>query len=528
MVATVIGETLDQKYRILRLLDAGGMGSVYEAERTGTGERVAVKLIQTEKLRSGSEAAVRFRREAQAASAIHSPHVVRILDSGTDEATGNLYIVMEYLAGEDLRTLVDRVGPLPPGVALRIAGQALLGLQKAHETGVVHRDIKPANLFLARRGTGEIELVIVDFGIAKIRADASIVPHATGLTTTGSFLGSPLFMSPEQVQNSKDVDHRTDIWSLGTALYCALAGRAPHQDVAFPGKLIVTICAAPAPPLQQRAPWVAPEIAEVVHRALAIDPGQRWPSAAAMLDAIRLLAPDGFSLREDMLTGVGTEQRASVAPMAPAGRGHIVVNGGAIDTVVENETVASLEHATTVTATGGKEKPRPGGAIAPRTERSRGLRVAGAALALGVGVAGAYRLLRTPMPISAPIAGTPASVAPPRSSPEPTAVERAPAGQPERVSRSGLEVSPAGTAAEAHGVPVEVRDGGVAALGRLGNAHEARVVELPHEVDPRPQRAVPAREAVSSPAPAAPPSTPAPAAPSLRKPEDSLMPPLPP
>ncbi len=323
MVGALIGETLDRKYRIVRLLGAGGMGSVYEAEHTGTRERVAVKLIRTEKLGSGSEAESRFRREALAASAIDSPHIVRILDSGADEATGDHYLVMEYLVGEDLRALVDRVGPLPAGVALRIAGQALVGLHAAHQAGIVHRDIKPANLFLARRGGGEIQVTVLDFGIAKIHAGRATIAHTTGLTTTGGFLGSPLYMSPEQVQNSKDVDHRTDLWSLGTALYAALAGRAPHQDVEFPGKLIVNICGTSAPPLQERAPWVTRELAAVVRRALAIDPGQRWPSAAALLAALQARlpegSPEGFALREEMLCGVGAEERASVVPTVAGG-----------------------------------------------------------------------------------------------------------------------------------------------------------------------------------------------------------------
>jgi serine/threonine-protein kinase len=310
MVDTLIGETLDQKYRIVRVIGEGGMGSVFEAEDTTTLERVAVKLLKTAGLRGGDEARTRFRREVQAASAVDSPHIVRIRDAGTDEATRTLYMVMDHLAGEDLQSLVDRVGPLPPGVALRVAGQALVGLQRAHEAGIVHRDIKPANLFLARQEGGEVRVTILDFGIAKIRADPAATAPVSSLTQTGSFLGSPLYMSPEQVQSSRNVDRRTDLWSLGVALYCSLAGRAPHQDAEFVANLIIAICGAPTPPVQERAPWVRPEIAEVVHRALAIDPEQRWPSAAAMLEAILLLTPEGLALREEMLVGIGAEERA--------------------------------------------------------------------------------------------------------------------------------------------------------------------------------------------------------------------------
>jgi eukaryotic-like serine/threonine-protein kinase len=297
----LIGETLDRKYKLVGLLGEGGMGSVYEARHTGTSRRVAVKLIRPDKLAPGGTAESRFRREARAAGAIRSPHIVEILDSGTDEATGHLYLVMEHLAGEDLKHLLDRRGPLPCDVALRIAGQALAGLARAHAAGVVHRDIKPANLFLAREDEGSVRVKVLDFGVAKVRPDPLRGPETLGLTDTGGFLGSPLYMSPEQVQSSKDVDARADVWSLGCVLYAALAGRAPHQDIESFGRLIVAICGTPAPPLRDVAPGVPEEVAAVVHRALAIDPAERTPSAAAMLEAIRALSPGGLALREEML-----------------------------------------------------------------------------------------------------------------------------------------------------------------------------------------------------------------------------------
>src|SRR5689334_4031844 len=164
----LIGSMLDRKYRLVQLLGKGGMGSVYEAEHTGTGRHVAVKLISRRLLSHGSEGPRRFRREARAAGTIDSPHIVQILDSGSDDASGSLYLVMEYLHGEDLQRLIDRVGPLPPEVALRVVAQALLGIQKAHEASIVHRDIKPANLFLAKRDDGEVTVKLLDFGIAKV------------------------------------------------------------------------------------------------------------------------------------------------------------------------------------------------------------------------------------------------------------------------------------------------------------------------------------------------------------------------
>ena len=191
--AALIGQTLNRKYELVRLLGEGGMGAVYEARATGTQERVAVKVMNSRLLELGGDGIHRFRREARAASAVDSKHIVRVIEFGDDEATGLLYLVMEHLEGEDLQHLVDRRGPLVPDAALRVAAQALIGLQKAHEARIIHRDIKPANLFLARGPDGEITVKLLDFGIAKIKADPLGAVHTTGLTNTGGILGSPLY-----------------------------------------------------------------------------------------------------------------------------------------------------------------------------------------------------------------------------------------------------------------------------------------------------------------------------------------------
>jgi serine/threonine protein kinase len=304
----LIGETLGQKYKLVRLLGRGGMGSVYEAEQAGSLDRVAVKVLHSHLLVPGGDGPRRFRREAEAVLAIRSDHVVRVLDAGADEATGHLYLVTERLDGEDLQRLLDRLGPLAPGAALRVAAQALAGLVEAHGARVVHRDIKPANLFLARRPDGTMSVKLLDFGIAKLRADPLSPGLTADLTTTGSFLGSPLYMSPEQVQSSRDVDHRSDVWSLGCVLYAALAGRAPHQHLTSIGQLLVAICVSKPPPLSEVAPWVAPEVAAVVQRALELRPDARYPSAAAMLEAIRPLVPEG-ALVDEMLVTSGERPR---------------------------------------------------------------------------------------------------------------------------------------------------------------------------------------------------------------------------
>ncbi|WP_437643454.1 serine/threonine-protein kinase [Sorangium sp. So ce362] len=343
----MIGQTIDRKYKLMRLLGEGGMGSVYEAEHTTTQRRVAIKVINRRHLLPGGEGEQRLRREARAASAIDSEHIAQVLDAGIDDATGTAYIAMERLHGRDLQQRIDAGGPLPPDVALRIGAQALAGLQKTHEARIVHRDIKPANLFLARRPDGSLTVKVLDFGIAKILADPLAARLTTGLTNTGILLGSPLYMSPEQVLNGRDVDHRTDLWSLASALYCALAGHAPYQQVGTVGKLVFTICSTPPLPLHEVAPWVPVEVAAVLHGALALDPAARYPSAAAMLAAMRPLLTGGTELDPSMLDGdLRMKEPMSSAPsldLARPEREPISRSVDAAAPISRGETTASLD-----------------------------------------------------------------------------------------------------------------------------------------------------------------------------------------
>jgi serine/threonine-protein kinase len=427
------GQIIAASYRLLRLLGSGGMGSVYEAEHVVTGGRFAVKVIKSRLLALGSDARSRFQREGRAAAAVESPRIARIIDSGVDEATSHPYLVMELLRGEDLQKLLHRTGPLRPDTALRIAVQALEGLADAHAAGVVHRDIKPANLFLARGDDGAVTVKLVDFGIAKMAPDPLLVSESTGLTHTGGLLGSPLYMSPEQVQNSKGVDHRADLWSLGSTLYAALAGRAPHRDAESVGQLILAICSTEARPLRELAPWVRPELAAAVHRALAIDPAGRYPSAAAMLAALRPLVSRGFALREEMLAGITPEERTAV-PLVPPSAG-----------------------------------ARAGRAAAASTASWSRL-LLGAVAVLGIAVA-AHSLARTPGP------APPSSTAAPRDPSAPTAepFPRAALAAPEPVRRVTLVVLPEDASVEVDGVPAKVQNGAVEIDGALGSEHGVRV-----------------------------------------------------
>ena len=271
------------KYHVVRLLAEGGMGAVYDAIHAKTGRRVALKLIHEHALSKGPKAIRRFEREAKAAGAIDSSHVVQVLDAGEDDASGMPFLVMEHLEGEDLRRVLAR-GPLSEERALAIALETCRGLVAAHAADVVHRDLKPANLFLAETDDGRRVVKILDFGIAKLVEDEA---DTGALTTTGDLVGTPLYMSPEQLASPGDVDHRSDLWSLGVVLYEMLSGAVPTADVHAIGARVYAICHVPSASLTERVAGISPEIAAVVARALALDPAARFASAEEMLAALR-------------------------------------------------------------------------------------------------------------------------------------------------------------------------------------------------------------------------------------------------
>jgi serine/threonine-protein kinase len=229
-------------------------------------------------------------------------------------------MVLEYLVGEDLLQVIRRLGPLAADVAMRITAQACQGVSRAHTAGVIHRDIKPANIFLARGDDGVLTVKVLDFGVAKFKGDNDVgASSAGGLTRTGSMLGSPLYMSPEQARSGKNVDHRSDVWSLGVVLYQAVSGRTPFDDMPGLGELILALCNGPPPPVQGFAPWVAPEVAGIIDRALRLAPDDRFSSVDEMLGALLAQLPGGTAVRDEMLIPLDGATLDHVAPVYTSG-----------------------------------------------------------------------------------------------------------------------------------------------------------------------------------------------------------------
>jgi eukaryotic-like serine/threonine-protein kinase len=321
-------DIIEAKYRIVRLIGEGGMGAVYEGRHTGTGRRVAIKVIRPSVKGDGTDVLMqRFQREAQAAGAIESQYIAQVFDAGKESRSGSPYLVLEYLTGEDVQQLLRRLGPLPVELALRIVAQTCSGLSKAHAANVVHRDIKPANIFLAKRDDGDIVCKLLDFGVAKFTVDqtnAELPPDSTdqaGLTQTGALLGSPLFMSPEQARGRRDIDYRADIWSLGITLYKMLIGKTPHERPGLGiGDLIMAICLEAPAPIRQIAPWVPEQVEALLLRLLRVDREERYQSADEVLADVRPLLGGNVALHESMLVARDPEQpvQLSVPPVSSA------------------------------------------------------------------------------------------------------------------------------------------------------------------------------------------------------------------
>ncbi len=285
------GAMIAGKYKVHRVLAEGGMGVIVEAENVALGQRVAVKFLLPE-MESRPEVIERFLREARAAARLRSDHVVRVFDIGTDER-GLPFIVMELLNGVDIEHEIEARGPLPVAEAVGFVVQALDAIVEAHSAGIVHRDLKPANLFLSGKPGGPRRVRVLDFGISKVATDELV---NASLTSSQSMLGSPAYMSPEQVRSTKGVDARTDVWALGVILYEMLTGASAFGGDSL-GDVFAKIREEDVAPLRSRRPDVPEELAAVVHHCLVRDRDRRMPDAATLRD--QLLPFGGRPLEAD-------------------------------------------------------------------------------------------------------------------------------------------------------------------------------------------------------------------------------------
>jgi eukaryotic-like serine/threonine-protein kinase len=390
------GEVLDGKYRVERVLGVGGMGVVVAATHVQLQTRVALKFLLPPVL-GHPQVVHRFAREARAAVQIQSEHVARVIDVGT-LPTGSPYMVMEYLEGGDLSETVAK-GPLPVTKAVGYLLEACEAIAEAHALGIVHRDLKPANLFLARRAGRDPIVKVLDFGISK-----SNEATTSGLTQTSNVLGSPQYMSPEQMMSSKDVDVRADIWALGVILYELVTGAPPFVAETM-AEIVYMVTQRDAPPLLERRPDLPPALGAVLTRALSRDPAGRFADVAELAAA---LAPFGPPRSEISLERIARVLGMSQVPAAPP------------------------------------PDPAPAAALAetgipdePRRSRKVGVLVAAGLAALALAVVG-WRALESSAPPPSTAMGPPPSeravvtapAPPPPAAPQPAPVVAAPAPPP--------------------------------------------------------------------------------------------------
>jgi serine/threonine protein kinase len=309
---------LGDRYRLVRMIGSGGMGTVWEAEDETLGRPVAIKVL-SESLAAGERAVRRFEREAQAAARLSGPYIAAVYDFGRSE--GCPYIVMELVRGETLEDRLAREGPLPPKEASRIATQVAEALEEAHRAGIVHRDVKPGNVMLTPVG----DVKVMDFGIAA-------AAWAERVTTSGLVLGTPSYLAPEQAKSEKTTP-ASDVYALGAMLYEMVAGRPPFVAES-PVALALAHVREDPRPLDQVADGVPPNLASASMAALAKDPAERPPSAAAFASMLRepTITLQSIAVSEDTIplapvargpaetTQVGPpdpEETTQVAPMAP-------------------------------------------------------------------------------------------------------------------------------------------------------------------------------------------------------------------
>jgi serine/threonine-protein kinase len=274
------GTLICDRYLLKRAIGLGGMGAVYEAIDQHLERPVAVKFLSPT-YACKSENIIRFEREALAVGRIGHPNICDVRDRDvTDE--GIPFIVMELLEGMTLRELVALEGPLPPERLVPLVLQILSALSAAHRAGVVHRDLKADNIYLVDDGLGQDRVKLLDFGVSRFMAGT----HAQRLTKSGMVVGTPLYVSPEQAVGRADVDHRTDLWSLGVVMYEALVGELPFSGK-NPAQVLVQIVTEPVPNMRESCPSLPESLIHVVRKALSKDRSERYQDAQSFAEDLR-------------------------------------------------------------------------------------------------------------------------------------------------------------------------------------------------------------------------------------------------
>ncbi len=399
-----VGALIAEKYRLDEVLGRGGMGAVYRATHVKVGKRFAVKILHAE-IAEHREAARRFLQEAQASSRIGHPGILDVYDAG--EADGVLYMVTELLEGESLAQRIAR-GPLPVDEAVMIAEQVLEPLEAAHRAGVVHRDVKPHNIFLVEPGTASQErpsapdarrVKLLDFGIAKFTAT-----DVSALTRTGTLIGSPLYMAPEQAKAEPDVDARADVWSVGATLFEMLVG-SPAHAAPTPVAVVARILMSPAPPPSSQREGIEPALDVIVQRALTIDREKRFATAGDMRAALVRFR-----------TGVAETATWTPPPSLEAASSG-ASSGRSSGAGAGASSSRRSSPSSTRASKGGLESTPPTAATGPGSVRTAApwsgrARFFVVALGLGAGAAGALAWMRHRAPSEVPVAETHATIAP--------------------------------------------------------------------------------------------------------------------
>ena len=308
MIPVEVGEVLAGKYRIDRVIGAGGMGVVVAAEHIQLRQIVAIKFVRADAIGSG-EGLERFLREARAVVRLRSEHVARVIDVGA-LADGTPFMVMDFLLGSTLSALLDEASPLPIGDVVHYVIQACEALAEAHSLGIIHRDLKPENLFLTHSVSGAPLVKVLDFGVSKTESTGG----TRGLTRTAALVGSPLYMAPEQMRSARAATARSDIWALGVVLYDLLTHALPFDAESMP-ELCLKVTLEPPYPLRARRPEIPPALESVITRCLDKDPARRYANAAELALALAPFAPAEASGAVERVQLIAT----GVQPPAPFG-----------------------------------------------------------------------------------------------------------------------------------------------------------------------------------------------------------------